>query len=153
MFHPLTRRPWPRTVAASAVVALTLGLLVALAPAASAKPSHPKRPGSNLTATQKTCLTQHGVQVPTATNRSSLTAQPRPALVAALRACGVRVGLGRGLRGRMALTSAQRSCLTQHGATLPGSGGGAGAAGGRQALRAAAQACGIQLGHGAPPTT
>ena len=53
----------------------------------------------------------------------------------------------------MALTSAQRSCLTQHGVTLPGSGGGPGAAGGRQALRAAAQACGIQFGRGAPPTS
>jgi len=153
MFQPLTPRRWSRAVAVPAVVGLTLGLLVVLAPVASAKPSHPRGGGANLTAAQKQCLTQHGVQVPTPASRSSLTAQQRQALVAALRACGVRAGLGHGFRGRMALTSAQRTCLTQHGVTLPGSGAGPGGAGGRQALRAAAQACGIPLGRGAPPTS
>lgn len=151
MFHHQARSPWRRVAAAPAVVVLALGLLVALAPVASAKTNHPKQPGLHLTAAQKKCLTQHGVQIPTAANRSSLTAQQRQAQRAAIQACGVRVGAGGGFI-RPRLTSAQRTCLTQHGVPLPGSGGGP-AGTNRQAYAAAAQACGVQRGGGAPPTT
>jgi hypothetical protein len=153
MSHHQARSSWQRRMAAvAAVAALALGLLVTLAPAASAKANHPKRPGLHLTAAQKTCLTQHGVQVPTATNRSTLSVQQRQALRAAMQACGVQ-RLGRpGGFGGPGLTSVQRTCLAQHGVQL-GGGGGPGVAGGRQAFAAAAQACGIHRGGGAPPTT
>jgi hypothetical protein len=151
MFHQETRSRWARVAAIPAVAALTIGLFVAFAPVASAAPTHPKRPGLHLTAAQKTCLANHGVKVPTAGSRSSSTPQQRQALVSALQACGVKRFGGRGRFGG-GLTSAQRTCLAQHGVTLPGSGGAA-AAGQRQNFAAALQACGIQRPFGPPTAT
>ncbi len=106
----------------------------------------------HLTTAQTTCLSQQGVQVPTATSRASMTLQQRQALAAALGACGV-TRQGRGRRFRGGLTSAQRTCLSQHGVTLPGSGGAGAGVGNRQAFIAALQACGIHRPFGSPSTT
>ena len=151
MFHHETRRRWARVAAIPAVAALTIGLFVALAPVASAAPTHPKRPGLHLTAAQKTCLASHGVKAPTAGSRSSSTPQQRQALVSALQACGVQRFGGQG-RFAGGLTAAQRTCLAQHGVTPPGSGGAA-AGGQGQNFAAAMQACGIHRRLGPPPTT
>ena len=153
MFHHQARNPWLRVAVAPAVAVLVLSLFAALAPAASAKTNHPRRPGLHLSAAQKQCLAQHGVQAPTAGSRASLTTQQRQALASAMQECGVKFSRGRGFGGPR-LTSAQRTCLTQYGVPLPGGGGGLGAPGAnRQAYAAAAQACGIHRGGGAPPTS
>jgi hypothetical protein len=111
-----------------------------------------------LTDTQRQCIADQGVALPTSSTdggKPALTREQRQELRAAGQACGLRGrglghGLGHGLQAR-ALTDAQRQCLADQGASVPdrssaGARPSASAEPGnvsRDALREAAQACGL----------
>jgi hypothetical protein len=134
-------------------------LVVASAPLAGAQTGDPGGPHPRrLTDAQQTCLRQHGVTLPTPGQRP---AEPpsdaqRQAFEAAAKACGLPAPPDHpGWRRRM-LTDAQRTCLRQHGVTLPTPGerpseppSGAPL----HAFAAAAQACGIPAPDHTPPST
>ena len=101
-----------------------------------------------LTDTQQQCLTDHGVTLPADGERpQGLTDEQRAAFRAAAQACGITLPAH---GPRLALSDAQKQCLTDQGVTLP-----ARPVNGerparptdeqRAAFRAAAQACGIVL--------
>lgn len=141
----------PRVVALVATTLATLALVVTLAPLAGAQTPDPGSPGGHpprLTDAQKTCLTQHGVQLPAAPAAGQQptppTDQQRQAFQAAAKACGVQPP-----KGHPALTAAQRTCLTQHGVTPPAKGSAKPAsppsAQQRATFEAAAKACGVPV--------
>jgi hypothetical protein len=141
----------PRVLALVATTLAALALVVTLAPLAGAQTPDPGSPGGHpqLTDAQKACLTQHGVQVPAKPAAGQQPTRPtdaqRQAFEAAAKACGLPAR-----RVQLQLTAAQRTCLTQHGVTLPAKGSAKPAPptdAQRQAFEAAAKACGLP----APP--
>ena len=142
---PARRGPRVAGLVATTLAALTL--VVAFAPLASAQTSDP--PGGHpprLTDAQKTCLTQHGVTLPTpgaGQPPARPTDQQRQAFEAAAKTCGVQPPKGH----RVQLTAAQRTCLTQHGVTPPTPGSAKPtsepSAQQRATFEAAAKACGL----------
>lgn len=145
-------RRGPRVVALVATTLATLALVVTLAPLAGAQTPDPGSPGGHpkLTDAQKTCLTQHGVQLPAKPASGQRPAPPtdqqRQAFETAAKACGVPAPTG-----HPQLTAAQRTCLTQHGVTPPAPGSAKPtsppSAAQRAKVEAAAKACGLP----APP--
>ena len=145
----------PRVVALVATTLAALALVVAFAPLAVAQTQDPSPPPGaghppRLTDAQKTCLTQHGVQLPAMDSGkppAAPTDQQRQAFEAAAKACGVQPPRGH----RVPLTAAQKTCLTQHGVTPPTPGSAKPtsqpSAAQRAAFEAAAKACGL----GPPP--
>jgi len=143
----------PRVAGLVATTLAALTLVVAFAPIAGAQTSDPAKPGGHpprLTATQKTCLTQHGVTLPTPNAGKPPTPptdQQRQAFEAAATACGVQAPKPHPVQ----LTAAQRTCLTQHGVTPPAPGSAKPtaepSAQQRATFEAAAKACGLP----APP--
>jgi hypothetical protein len=137
-----------RAAAVVGTALATLAFVVTLAPLAGAQTDpggdgHPPR----LTDAQKTCLTQHGVTLPTRTPGQAPTPptdQQRQAFEAAAKTCGVQPPT----MHRVRLTDAQKTCLSQHGITPPAPGSAKPApptAEQRAAFEAAAKTCGIQL--------
>lgn len=153
----INERRVPRVVALVATTVATLALVGTLAPLAFAQTTdpgpppgggHPPRP----TETQRACLTQHGVQLPAfkaGQPPTPPTDEQRQAFEAAAKACGIEPHMIR-------LTDAQRTCLTQHGITLPLPGqvkpSSPPSAQQRAAFEAAATACGLPAPPKAPPT-
>ena len=105
-----------------------------------------------LTDAQKQCLSDQGVTLPqpsTSGERPQLSQEQRDAFRAAAQACGIEFG-----PHRAPLTDAQKQCLSDQGVTLPQP-----STSGerpqlsqeqRDALRAAAEACGIEFRHPGP---
>jgi hypothetical protein len=154
--EPIEHRRVPRVVALVGTTFATLALVVAFAPLAVAQTDPGPPPGGphppHLTAAQKTCLTQHGVQLPAMRSGQPPTAptdQQRQAFEAAAKACGVQPH-------RIPLTDAQRACLTQHGVTPPTPGSvkpsSPPSAEQRATFQAAAKACGLPTPPKPPPT-
>jgi hypothetical protein len=155
----INERRSPRVVALVATTLATLALVIAFAPLAVAQTPDPGPPGGhppNLTDAQKTCLTQHGVQLPTPNagqRPAPPTNQQRQAFEAAGKACGVQPPKGH----RVELTAAQQTCLTQHGITPPTPGSAKPtsrpSAQQRATFEAAAKACGLPAPPKGPPTS
>ena len=113
--------------------------------------------GHALTDAQRQCLSDQGVTLPARPadgSRPELTQEQRDALRQARIACGLPTLGHPGLGLRPALTDAQRQCLSDQGVTLP-----ARPADGsrpeltqeqRDALHAAAEACGLPAGPRGP---
>ena len=157
----LTHRPSPRGPSTrfrwylTGLVAVP-ALVVAFASTASAQTGPgagtdaPRPP--RLTDAQRSCLAQHGAPLPDPGPRlSPPTAQQIEAFKAAAKACGLPVPTGP--PHRIQLTSAQVTCLAQHGVQLPASGPESGPPTAQQidAFRAAAQACGLPAPPKPPP--
>jgi hypothetical protein len=148
----------PRVAGFVATTLATLTLVVAFAPLAGAQTPDPGRPGGHpprLTDAQKTCLTQHGVTLPSPNAGqppAPPTDQPRQAFEAAAKACDVQPPNPHPVQ----LTAAQRTCLTQHGITPPTPGSAKPtsrpSAQQRAAFEAAAKACGLPALPKDPPT-
>ncbi len=147
----------PRVAALVATTLATLTFVVAFAPLAGAQTADPTPDGHppRLTDAQKTCLTQHGVTLPTPTagqEPTPPTDQQRQAFEAAAKACGVQPPKGH----RAPLTAAQRTCLSQHGITPPTPGSAKPSsppsAAQRAAFEAAATACGLPAPPKGPPS-
>ena len=146
----------PRVAALVATTLATLTLVVVLAPLAGAQTADPTPEGHppRLTDAQKTCLTQHGVTLPTPSagqKPTPPTDQQRQAFEAAAKTCGVQPPNGH----RVQLTAAQRTCLSQHGVTPPTPGsakpGSPPSAAQRAAFEVAAKACGLPVPPKGPP--
>jgi hypothetical protein len=115
-------------------------------------------PRAGLSDTQRQCLADQGVTLPSRSTdggKPALTREQRQALRTAGQACGLR-GLGMGPRPGHgtkagALTDAQRQCLADQGVSLPDRSStgmhSSASATSRDTLRQAAQACGLGLGH------
>ena len=156
--EPIHHRRVPRVVALVGTTLATLALVVAFAPLAVAQTDPGPRPGGphhppHLTDAQKTCLTQHGVQLPamqSGQRPTPPTDQQRQAFEAAAKACGIQP------LHRIRLTDAQRACLTQHGVTPPTPGSvkpsSPPSAAQRATFEAAAKACGLPTPPKPPPT-
>jgi hypothetical protein len=123
---------------------------------ATAPDGAPRPHRAPLTDDQKQCLANQGVTLPTKPADGTRPAPPtdaeRQALRAAAVACGLAVGDGPGVGGpgghRPMFTDDQKQCLADHGVTLPtkpadGTPPAPPTDAERQALRAAAEACGI----------
>ena len=114
------------------------------APSAEQRPDnagHHRGGRLNLTDEQKTCLTDAGITKPAKGTRP--TQAERDAMKAAAEACGITLPTrpdhaGRGLN----LTDEQKTCLTDAGITKPE---GRPTQAERDAMKAAAEACGITL--------
>jgi hypothetical protein len=108
----------------------------------------------HLTDAQKSCLAQHGVSVPAPGQKLNgpPTDAQRAAFEAAAQACGLPKPSGRMLQ----LTDAQKSCLSQHGVSVPAPGqklDGPPTDAQRAAFEAAAQACGLPTPKDLPPSS
>jgi len=138
-----------------AAVPLLIGVLAPLASAQTdPTPDGPHPP--KLTDAQKTCLTQHGVTLPTPGQKPANppTDAQRAAFKAAAQACGLPKPDGR--HHMIQLTDAQKTCLTQHGVTVPTPGQrppNPPSDAQRAAFKAAAQACGLPTPKDPPPSS
>jgi len=106
--------------------------------ATSADAGHHRGGRLNLTDEQKTCLTEAGITKP----EGRPTQAERDAFKAAAETCGITLPTRPGNAGRLNLTDEQKTCLTDAGITKPE---GRPTQAERDAMKAAAEACGITL--------
>jgi hypothetical protein len=137
-------------------VALAALPVLALNSLATADTGHAAGSGAAhpaLTDAQKQCLADEGVTLPVKPadgSRPQLAQDQRDALRQAAEACGLPATIMRGRRPHPALTDAQKQCLADEGVTLPVKPADGSrpqlAQEQRDALRQAAEACGLPAG-------